>query len=63
MLSSGLYISGEFDFAVCGGHSNNVLEHPARDTYFPSVTEFQAIVQPGFDLGIHFSYDAKEHVV
>jgi hypothetical protein len=51
-------ISGEFDFAQCGGDYNTVLEHPARDSFFPKATDFQAIVHPGVGHGINFSYNA-----
>ena len=50
-------ISGEFDFAVCGGNCHDVLEHPA-DKIYPKAKDFQAVVHPGTSHGINFNYNA-----
>ncbi|KUJ15735.1 uncharacterized protein LY89DRAFT_783009 [Mollisia scopiformis] len=53
-----MIISGEFDFAVCGGNCVGILEHPAKEVNFPNATDFQAIVHPSTGHNINFSYNA-----
>ncbi|TVY78492.1 hypothetical protein LSUE1_G004850 [Lachnellula suecica] len=52
-----LVISGEFDFAVCGGNCNGVFQHPAAEI-FASAKTFEAVVHPGVGHGINFSFNA-----
>lgn len=51
-------INGEFDFAVCGGNCVGILEHPAKELFFPNATEFQALIHPATGHGINFSFNA-----
>ncbi|KAE9366363.1 hypothetical protein N431DRAFT_472908 [Stipitochalara longipes BDJ] len=55
-----MVLSGEFDFAFCGGDCNGVLSNGGKTqtTYFPNATDFQAVVHPGVAHGINFSYNA-----
>lgn len=52
-----MIISGEFDFAVCGGNCTGVLQHPAMEI-FGKAKSFEAVVHPGVGHGINFSFNA-----
>ncbi|PMD47059.1 hypothetical protein L207DRAFT_606113 [Hyaloscypha variabilis F] len=55
-----MVLSGEFDFAFCGGDCNGILSNGGKTQtdYFPNATDFQTIVHPGVAHGINFSYNA-----